>query len=54
MLLYFCIPGSSPLSVIFIFKSAISFFLTTLGIFFVGIFISIHCNLANERIERII
>ena len=53
MLLHFCIPGSSPLSVIFIFKSAISFFLTTLGIFFIGIFISIHCNLANERIERI-
>jgi hypothetical protein len=52
LLLNFCIPGKSSLSVIFIFKSAISFFLTTLGIYFVGIFICIHCNFANESIEK--
>ena len=51
LILNFCIPGDSPLSIIFIFKSAVSFFLTTLGIFFVGIFICIHYNLANEKIE---
>lgn len=53
LILNFTIPGSSSLSIIFIFKSALSFFLTTLGIYFVGIFISIHCNLANESIQKI-
>jgi len=53
MILNFTIPGDTSLSIIFIFKSALSFFFTTLGIFFIGIFISIHCNLANENITRI-
>ena len=53
ILLYFLIPGSSALSVIFIFKSAISFLLTTLGIYFVGVFLSINCNLANENISKL-
>ena len=53
MLLNFTIPGGSPLSIIFIFKSSLSFFFTNVGIFFVGIFISIHCNLANENITKI-
>jgi membrane-associated phospholipid phosphatase len=53
ILLYFLISGSSALSVIFIFKSAISFLLTTLGMYFVGIFLSIKCNLANENISKL-
>ena len=52
LLLNFCIPGKKSLFVVFFFKSAISFFLTTLGIYFVGVFICIHCNFANERIEK--
>ena len=53
ILLYFLISGSSALSIIFIFKSAISFLLTTLGMYFVGIFLSIKCNLANENISKL-
>ena len=52
IILYFCVPGDSPLSIIFIFKSSLSFFLTTLGIYFVGIFICIYYNFANECIVR--
>lgn len=53
ILLYYLVSGNSALSVVFIFKSAVSFFLTTLGIYFIGIFISITCNLANENITKI-
>ena len=53
MLLNFTIPGDSSLSIIYIFKSSLSFFFTNIGIFFVGIFICINCNLANENITRI-
>mgnify|MGYP002625668217 CR=1 FL=1 len=52
ILLYYLVPGGKPLAIIFIFKSALSFFLTAFGIYFVGIFISILCNLANEEIKR--
>lgn len=52
ILLYYLIPGDKSLAVIFIFKSALSFFLTAFGIYFVGILISIICNLANEEIKR--
>lgn len=52
IILNFCIPGDSKLSIVFLFKSALSFFFTTLGIYFIGIFLSIHCNLANENITR--
>lgn len=51
IILNFTIPGDSSLAIIFIFKSALSFFLTTLGIYFVGIFICIHYDFANENIE---
>ena len=54
IILYFCVPGDSPLAIIFIFKSSLSFFLTTLGIYFVGIFICIHYNFSNECIVRIL
>jgi len=53
ILLYYLIPGDKSLAVIFIFKSALSFFLASFGLYFVGIFISIYCNLANEEIKRI-
>ena len=53
ILLYYLIPGDKSLAVIFIFKSALSFLLTSFGIYFVGIFISIICNLANEEIKKI-
>ena len=52
ILLYFLISGKSSLSIIFIFKSALSFFFTALGVYFIGIFLSIHLNLANEKIKR--
>ena len=52
ILLYYLIPGDKSLAVIFIFKSALSFLLTSFGIYFVGIFISIICNLANEEIKK--
>ena len=53
IILYFCIPGDISLAVIFIFKSALPFFLTTFGIYFLGIFICIHYNLSNENIKLI-
>lgn len=52
IILYYVISGNSSLAIIFLFKSAISFFLTAFGIYFVGIFICIHCNLANENIKK--
>ena len=53
IILYFCIPGDISLTLIFIFKSALSFFLTTFGIYFLGMFICIHFKLSNENIEHI-
>ena len=52
IILSFCIPGDAKLSIVFLFKSALCFFLTTLGVYFVGIFICIYNNLANENITR--
>ena len=52
ILLHYLISWSSSLSIIFLFKSAISFCLTTLGIYFIGIFLSNYCNLANENITK--
>ena len=53
IILNFTVSGSNALSIVFLFKSAISFFLTTLGLYFIGVFICIHFNLSNENIERI-
>ena len=53
ILIFFLISGDSSLAIVFIFKSALSFFFTGLGVYFIGIFLSIHCNLANENIKRI-
>ena len=53
IILYFAVPGDSSLPIVFIFKSALSFFFTTFGIYFLGIFICIYCNFANENITRI-
>ena len=53
IILYFCIPGDISLTLIFIFKSALPFFLTTFGIYFLGMFICIHFKLSNENIEHI-
>lgn len=52
IILYFCIPGDISLALIFIFKSALPFFLTTFGIYFLGIFICIHYKLSNENIKN--
>ena len=47
------VPGSSSLVLIFIFKSALSFFLVTFSVFSIGIFFSIYFNAANENISFI-
>ena len=52
LILYVVIPKKSPLAVIIIFKFALPFFLTTLGIYFVGILLSIYFNFANENISK--
>ena len=52
ILLNFFVSGSNDLSIVFLFKSAISFFLTTLGLFSLGIFLCIRFNIANENIEK--
>ena len=50
LILNFCIPGDISLALIFIFKSALPFFLTTFGIYFLGIFICIHCAIYLMKI----
>ena len=52
LLLNLLLPKNSPLSIIIIFKFALSFFFTTFGIYFVGIFICIYFNFANEKIIK--
>ena len=52
ILLNFFVSGSNDLSIVFLFKSAISFFLTTLGLYSLGIFLCIRFNIANENIEK--
>jgi len=49
LILYYVIPKSSPLGVIILFKFAVPFFLTAFCIHFIGIFICIYFNFANEN-----
>jgi len=53
LILYFVLPKSCPLAVIIIFKFALPFFLTAFCIYFVGIFICVYFNFANESIIKI-
>ena len=53
LILYYVIPKSSPLGVIILFKFAVPFFLTAFCIHFIGIFICIYFNFANENIIKI-
>ena len=53
LILYFALPKSCPLAVIIIFKFALPFFLTAFCIYFVGIFICVYFNFANESIIKI-
>lgn len=48
--LYYAIPDKAKLIYIFLFKSSLSFFLGCLGLFSVGIFLSIYWGFANEKI----
>ena len=50
---YFAIPNNSNLYVIYIFKSNLAYFLCLFGLHSVGIFLSIHLNVANENISKI-
>ena len=52
LILYYVIPKSSPLGVIILFKFAVPFFLTAFCIHFIGIFICIYFNFANENIIK--
>ena len=52
IMLYF-IPGSIPLSLVFIFKSFIPFFFIFFGIHFFGIFFCIYLKIANSEIYKI-
>ena len=52
LILYYVIPKSSPLAVIILFKFAVPFFLTAFCIHFIGIFICIYFNFANENIIK--
>ena len=55
ILLSFLIPGSSSLTVIFLFKSALSFLLTSFCIYAFGVFFAIYFDFANEEItEKIV
>jgi len=47
------IPGSIHLSLVFIFKSFIPFFLISFGIHFLGIFFCIYLKIANSEIYKI-
>ena len=53
LILYFALPKSCPLAVIIIFKFALPFFLTAFCIYFLGIFICVYFNFANESIIKI-
>ena len=53
LILHFALPKSCPLAVIIIFKFALPFFLTAFCIYFLGIFICVYFNFANESIIKI-
>ena len=52
IILFFIIPGSIPLIFIFIFKSAVPFFLGMFGIYLVGIYLCIYLKIANSEIYK--
>ena len=52
-LMYILVPGSSNLILIFIFKSALSFFLVSFSVYSIGIFFSIYFEAANEEISLV-
>ena len=52
IILYFIIPNNSSLTIIFIFKCGIPFFLSTFGIYCVGIYLCIYLKIANLEIYR--
>ena len=52
IILYFVIPKKSSLAIIIIFKFALSFFLTSFGLYLVGIFLCIYFNFSNEKIIK--
>ena len=53
LILYFVIPKKSPLAIIIIFKFALAFFLTSFGLYFVGIFFCVYFNFSNEKIMKL-
>ena len=52
IIFYFIIPGNINLILIFIFKSAFSFFLAMFGIHFIGIYLCIKLKIANREIYK--
>ena len=52
IILYFIIPDNSSLIIIFLFKCGIPFFLSTFGIYFVGIYLCISLKFANSEIYK--
>ena len=52
ILLYFIIPKKSSLAIIIIFKFALTFFLTSFGLYLAGIFLCIYFNFSNEKITK--
>jgi undecaprenyl-diphosphatase len=52
IILYYIIPKSIPLIFIFIFKSAVPFFLGIFGIHFLGIYMCIYLKIANNEIYK--
>lgn len=52
IILYFIIPGNLPLIFIFIFKSAIPFLISMIGIHSIGIYLCIILKIANNEIYK--
>ena len=52
IILYYFIPGNSPLFIIFCFKSAIPFFLAAFGIHSFGIYYCIYYKIANRDLYK--
>ena len=52
IILFFVVPKKGPIAIIIIFKFALAFFLTSFGLYLVGIFICIYFNFSNEKIIK--
>jgi membrane-associated phospholipid phosphatase len=52
VIFFYIIPGDFPLFFIFLFKSAVPFFLGMLGIHFIGIYICISLKISNKDIYK--